>query len=47
MAFLEMQVTGEGDRSHRPVGAAAAETNHAPPNRLRLRQRPSDIRLGC
>src|SRR5207244_12631226 len=28
-------VKDEGDRSHRPVGAATAETNNAPPDRLR------------
>jgi hypothetical protein len=28
-------VKGEGDRSHRPVGAAAAEINHAPRDHLR------------
>ncbi len=32
-----MQIKGEGDRSHRPVGAAAAKTHHAPLDHLRSR----------
>jgi hypothetical protein len=38
-AFVSVQITGEGHRSHRPVvGAAAAETNTVPANRLRVRR---------
>jgi hypothetical protein len=37
IAFLSVQSKCEGDRSHRPVGAAAAKTHHASPDRLRSR----------